>query len=54
MELKERIKKALKREFGIENMTDFEKVVRQHEPVDLGIFITSKKKFFNAAAQKNE
>lgn len=43
-DLKERLKKALKEEFGIETEEDFKKAMKEFEPVDLGIFTQSAKK----------
>lgn len=40
MELVERLRQKLKEEFGIENDADLMEAVRNHRPVDLGIFVT--------------
>lgn len=40
MELKDRLKKVMKEQFGIETDEDLIKAMKDYEPVDLGIFTT--------------
>ena len=40
MELAERLRLKMKDEFGIETDEELMEVVRSHQPVDLGIFVT--------------
>lgn len=40
MELKDRLKKIMKEQFGITSDEELVKAMQNNEPVDLGIFVT--------------
>lgn len=40
MELKDRLREILKRDYGIETDTQLMQAIREQEPLDIGIFVS--------------